>query len=63
MLKAIWVDEQDEAVLAHALNEYSNIMEKLNKEWPDYTPSEYMLRLRTLYNRIKRGRIKDGKSL
>ena len=62
MLKAIWVDEKDEAILAHALNHYSNTMEKVNSEWPGYTPTEYMLSLRTLYNRIKRGRI-NGKSL
>ena len=62
MLKAIWVDEKDEEILAHALNNYSNTMEKIDREWPGHTPTEYMLSLRTLYNRIKRGRV-NGKSL
>lgn len=62
MLKAIWVDEKDEAILIHALNEYSKIMEKINSEWANYTPAEYMLSLRALHNRIKRG-ARDGKSL
>lgn len=55
MLKAIWVDEVDENILSHALEEYTGTMERVEKEWPGHSVPGYMIRLRALNNRVKRG--------
>ena len=59
MLKAIWVDQKDEELLAQAMvwycDYYENYRDPFRKASPEKTQDLY--RVRELANRIKRGAI------
>lgn len=71
MLRAIWVDTEDEHIISEALTSYLDNCEYhkqynffCGKDNPCEFPSDYdLLRIRTLANRIKRAKEVHEKSL
>lgn len=64
MLRAIWVDDEDERIISEALIRYLNDCAYYEKNNPYKLPRIYdLLRIRTLTNRIKRAKEVHEKSL